>query len=391
MVLAGRYVVASRFSASVQQHDHQFGETPERDRHELLFGEVSVRGANGRHTWVAGAAAERDAYRPRDVPRFAYTFVTPGVFLQDDVNLASWLSVSGSARVDFHNNFGTFFSPRISALLRWEGWTSRMSVGQGFFAPTPLTEETEAAGLTRLSVPEPLRAERGRSASFDLTRGFGPVSVTTTLFASNVRNPVHVNRGDAYQILNLNEQTTNRGVELLGTWRKAPFAATASYTYVRSSEMELSGGRSDIPLTPRHSLGLVGVWEQEGKGRLGVECYYTGRQRLEYDPYREFSEPYVIFGMMGERKLHKYLRIFLNLENLTNVRQTRWNSLLRPSRGPDGRWTPGRPSTAASSTAGFVFGSDASQSGGLLRNALAQHARMRKPSSCEPVSNCSPS
>jgi iron complex outermembrane receptor protein len=339
MLVAGRYVVTSRFSASVQQHEHQFGELLERDRHELLFGEVSLRGTNGRHTWVAGVAAERDAYRPRDVARFAYTFVTPGVFLQDDLNLASWLSISASARVDVHDRFGTFFSPRLSALLRWQGWTSRISVGQGFFAPTPLTEETEAAGLVRLNIPVPLRAERGRSASFDLTRGFGPVSVTTTLFASNVRNPVHVNRGDAYQILNLKEQTRNRGVELLGTWRKAPFAATASYTYVRSSEMELSGGRSDIPLTPRHSLGLVAVWEHERNGRLGVECYYTGRQTLEYDPYREFSEPYVIFGVMGERRLNKSIRLFLNLENLTNVRQTRWNSLLRPTRGPDGRWT----------------------------------------------------
>jgi outer membrane receptor for ferrienterochelin and colicins len=188
MLLAGRYVVTSRFSSSLQQHEHQFGQVVERDRHELLFGEVSLRGANGRHTWVAGAAAERDAYRPRDVPRFAYTFVTPGVFLQDDINLASWLSVSGSARVDFHNRFGTFFSPRISALLRWEGWTSRMSVGQGFFAPTPLTEETEAAGLIRLSIAAPLRAERGRSASFDLTRGFGPMSVTTTFFIQGCRN-----------------------------------------------------------------------------------------------------------------------------------------------------------------------------------------------------------
>ncbi|NUN02412.1 MAG: hypothetical protein HUU41_14965 [Bryobacteraceae bacterium] len=33
------------------------------------------------------------------------------------------------------------------------------------------------------------------------------------------------------------------------------------------------------------------------------------------------------------------MRLFLNLENLTNVRQTRWNSLLRPNRAPDGRWT----------------------------------------------------
>jgi iron complex outermembrane receptor protein len=340
MLLANRYVVTSRFSASVQQHDHQFGELRERDRHQLLFGEVALRGSTGRHTWVVGAAAEHDAYRPRDVRRFAYTFVSPGVFLQDDISVAPWLSVSASARADFHNQFGTFFSPRLSALFRWEGWTSRLSAGQGFFAPTPLTEETEAAGLTRLAVPAPLRAERGRSASLDLTRALGPVSLTTTLFASNVRNPVGVNRGSAYQIVNLPEQTTNRGVELLGTWRKEPFAATASYTYVRSRELELaSGGRADIPLTPRHSLGLVGVWEQEGKSRLGIECYYTGRQRLEYDPYRDFSKPYVIFGIMGERRVNRHMRLFLNLENLTDVRQTRWNSLLRPNRGPDGRWT----------------------------------------------------
>src|SRR5262249_6330431 len=153
---------------------HQFGEVRERDRHELLFGEVSVRGATGRHTWVVGAAAEHDAYRPKDVPRFAYTYVTPGVFVQDDITLTPWLSVSGSARADFHNQYGTFFSPRLSALLRYAGWTSRVSAGQGFFAPAPLTEETEAAGLTRLQMPVPLRAERGRSASVDVTRGIGP-------------------------------------------------------------------------------------------------------------------------------------------------------------------------------------------------------------------------
>src|SRR5207302_5924437 len=42
----------------------------ERDRHEMLFGEITARGTLGRNTWVVGAAAERDAYRPKDVPRF---------------------------------------------------------------------------------------------------------------------------------------------------------------------------------------------------------------------------------------------------------------------------------------------------------------------------------
>ena len=92
-LLAGSYVVNGRFSVTEQRHRHQFGETIENDRHELVFGELSVKGSHGRHTWVAGTAAQRDGYRPLDVRRFAYVFVVPGVFVQDDVTLAPWLSV----------------------------------------------------------------------------------------------------------------------------------------------------------------------------------------------------------------------------------------------------------------------------------------------------------
>jgi hypothetical protein len=125
-----------------------------------------------------------------DTPQFAYTYVVPGIFAQDDITLAPWLSLSASARLDFHNRYGTFFSPRLSVLFRKGGWTSRISVGQGFFAPTPLTEEAEAAGLARLQLPAPLQTGRGRSASFDLTRRLGAVSLTGTLFVSNIDHPV---------------------------------------------------------------------------------------------------------------------------------------------------------------------------------------------------------
>jgi iron complex outermembrane receptor protein len=338
-LIKNRYVVTARFSETEQQHRHQFGEVIENDRHELLFGEISVKGSIRRNTWVAGAAAQRDAYRPHDVPRFAYTYVVPGVFVQDDVNIAHWLSVSASARADFHNQYGVFLGPRLSALLRWAGFTTRLSAGQGFFAPTPLTEETESAGLSRLSLPAQLAAERGRTASIDLTRSLGPFSITTTLFASDISHPIFVDRGDAYRIINLPAPTRNRGAELLATWRKAPFSATASYTYVRSSELDPAAGRTEVPLTPRHSFGLVGMWEKEGVARFGVECYYTGQQRLEYNPYRAFSSPYVIFGAMGERKVAAHVKLFLNLENLGNVRQSHWDPMLLPGRAVDGRWT----------------------------------------------------
>ncbi len=332
-----KYVLTARVAASSQNHRHQFGEITESDRHEMLFGEVSARGTYRQHTWVVGAAAEREAYVPRDVPRFRYVYVTPGLFVQDDIAIASWLSVSASARVDFHNRYGTFFSPRLAALFRWEGWTSRLSVGQGFFAPTPLTEETEAAGLSRLSIPVPLLAERGRSASLDLTRKIGPTSHTVTVFASNVRNPIDVLRQGVYELRNLSAPTDNVGFEVLSTLRKAPFSVTASYTYVQAREFEY-GQRVDVPLTPRHSAGITAMWEKENKGRIGLESYYTGNQRLEENPYRSESKAYVVFGALAERKVGRF-KLFINAENLSNIRQTRWNSLLRPDRGADGRWT----------------------------------------------------
>jgi outer membrane receptor for ferrienterochelin and colicins len=332
VVLQERYVVSARFAVSDQQHDHGFGEIRERDSHELRFGEATVRGASGRHTWVAGAAAERETYNARDVPRFSYSYVTPGIFAQDDVRVTPWLSLSGSVRADFQNRYGAFFSPRLAALLRWNGWTSRLSVGQGFSSPSPLTEETEAAGLTRLSVPVPLVAERGRTASFDLSRSIGPASATATIFASTVRHAIHVERTGLYELINSPEPATNVGMELLGTWRKAPFSATVNYTYVRSREFG-----DEAPLTPRQSFGIVGMWETE-KHRVGVECFYTGLQRLEDNPYRDFSKPYISTGFLAERKFGK-VRLFLNAENLANARQTRWDPLLRPNRGADGRWT----------------------------------------------------
>lgn len=338
-----RYVVTGRAAASWQQHDHRFGEVRERDRHGMVFGELSIRGTSwGRHTWVAGAAAERETYRPLDVPRFAYTYTTPGIFVQDDVTVTRWLSVSASARADFQNRYGTFFSPRVAALVHGGGWTSRLSAGAGFIAPTPLTEETEAAGLARLSIPVSLVAERGRSASFDLTRRIGAVTATATVFGSRVSHPVYVQRDTRYALVNLPGPARNAGVELLSTWRKSPFSATASYVYVRSSEPgeAAGGGRVDTPLTPRQSFGVVGMWEaKSGVWRLGVECYYTGRQRLKENPYRGESAAYVVAGFLGERRIRKAWWLFLNAENLGGARQTGWNPLLRPSRGVDGRWT----------------------------------------------------
>jgi outer membrane receptor for ferrienterochelin and colicins len=336
-LLSNAYVVTARASGAWQNHDHTFGDVRERDTHDTAFGEVSVRRHVGRQTWVVGGAVERDAFNAQDLPQFSYTFTTPGLFLQDDVDVTQWLSVSASGRLDHHSEYGTFFSPRLSALFRSGRWTSRVSAGTGFFPSTPLTEETEAAGLSRLTVARPLVAETGQSGSVDVTRTDGPLSYTATLFASRVSNPVRVERTTEYLLANEPQPTTNVGMELLATWRRAPFTVTANYAFVRAREFEKTAF-ADVPLTPKHAAGVVGMWEREGVGRVGLEWYYTGRQRLEANSFRNESEPYVLFGLLVEKVIGP-VRLFVNGENLGNVQQTQWNPLIRPVRGVDGRWT----------------------------------------------------
>jgi iron complex outermembrane receptor protein len=340
----GSSIFAVRGSATAQSHRHAFGTLRERDRHETYFAEAALTTARGGQTGVVGVALQRESYRSTDVPRFDYAYTVPAAFAQYDVEPARWIALSTSARVDAHSEYGTFFNPRLSALVRAAGgWTARLSVGTGAFAPTPFTEETEVTGLTPLRAFTGLRAERARSMSVDLGGAVGPFEVNGTGFASRVVNALVVRAAQGttgeLEVANVTRPTRTAGADALMRYRLGDITTTASYTYVRSTEEAPDGGgRREVPLTPRHAAGLVSVWEQEGKGRVGVEVYYTGRQALGENPYRNASRPYVIFGAIAERRVGP-ARLFINLENLGDVRMTKYQPLVRPTRGEGGRWT----------------------------------------------------
>ena len=144
---------------------------------------------------------------------------------------------------------------------------------------------------------------------------------------------------DRVRLVNQDGVTRTRGVEALLRWRRAPYVVTASYLYLDATEpADSAPGRRTVPLTPQHSAGLVAMWEQHDRGRVGLELYYTGEQSLEDNPFRSESKPYLHIGLLGEIVLGRW-RLFLNLENLLDVLQTREDPLVRPIRAPDGRWT----------------------------------------------------
>jgi len=330
-------VLTLRSSGLGQWHHHDHGARSERDFHHTWFGEGAMTGQSGRHTWVLGAAVQRDRYSARTLPAFNYNHVVPGVFGQDDFSVTSWLAVSASARGDFHNEFGSFFSPRVSALLRsTTGWTARLSTGTGFVAPTPFIEETEAAGLTLLGPLGRLEPERGRSVSFDLGWKRNALELNATLFRSHITDALVLRGND---IVNAGGPVRTQGSELIARYHVEGMDLIATHMFVWATEPNPDeAGRREVPLNPRHTAGVDWLWSIKERVRLGLEFFYTGRQQLEESPFRPQSEPYLLWGAVAEWRVGG-ARLFVNVENLSNVRQTSYDPLVRPSTGPLGVWT----------------------------------------------------
>lgn len=354
-----------RASAMTQEHKHRFGPVREDDRHQTLFGEASVAGGSEEMPWLAGLAFQRDTYRSETFPAFDYSFNVPGIFAQVERHVRDDLTLAGSARLDAHDEYGTQFSPRLSLLYRPGFWRVRASLGQGFYAPTPFVEEIEEAGLSRLEPLGDLRAETAQTASADIGYAKGPLEASVNLFASNIDDATRLQTiaPDRVRLINVDGQTRIRGSEFLLRYRRDQFTVTGSYLFVDATEPgEMGVGRRTVPLTPRHTGGVIGMWEDHDRGRVGVEAYYTERQQLEDNPYRSTSRPYLHLGILAEAVIGK-ARVFVNAENLLNVRQTRYDSLLLPQRAPNGSWT----TDVWAPTDGFVI------NGGLRLRFGADH------------------
>ena len=334
-------VAQFRTSGVTQSHRHRFGSLIEKDEHQTLLAEASLSADALGSSWVGGIAYQTEDYASDAFPVFDYRFETPALFVQFERDLRTDLVFAGSARWDDHSTYGGQFSPRLSVLYKPGPWTVRASWGRGFYPPTPFVEATEASGLSRLEPLSGLREETAETASLDFGFAAGPWELGLTLFASDIEGALRLQTTvpDRVRLVNVDGLTRTRGVEALTRWKQGPWVVTGSYLYVDASEPDdLGVTRQAVPLTPRHSAGFVAMWEEHDRGRIGFEAYYTGEQPLEDNPYRTESDSYVELGLLGEIVLGQY-RLFLNLENFLDVRQTREDPLTRPQRAPDGSWT----------------------------------------------------
>lgn len=336
-----------RGSAMNQEHEHEFGTIQEDDSHESTLIESSLSGYSDKTAWLVGLALQSEKFESDTFPEFNYSYEVPGLFSQLDYEASENISMSISARTDWHSEYGTQVSPRISLLYSPDNWTIRGAYGQGFFAPSPFIEDIDEAGLSRLEPLENLDEERASTASLDLSYVLGSVETSLTLFASDIDNvtelevinSVDVTSSKQVRIVNAVGESEIRGAELLLRYRWRDIKFTGSYLYTDATKENDSGfDRIPLALTPQHSAGLVVMWEEHGSHMVGFEAYYTGTQQLENNPYREQSDAYWHLGLLGQITVGQ-VSFFVNAENLLNVRQTKEDSLVLPEQAPSGRWT----------------------------------------------------
>jgi len=338
---AGTTLLSLRGSFVRNDATRVFGGVREKGDRQTWFGEGSATGSRGRHTWVAGAAFQQDGYHSNELPRFNFSFSSPAAFVQDEFRVGPRLTLAASLRADAHSEYGTLVSPRASLLARpSDEWVLRASLGGGSYAPTPFNEETEETGLSRLEALSGLRAESATGGVVDATFHRGRLEVAGTVFGSRVKRAVQlrVTGPTAVAFSNAPEPTRTRGTELIVRYRHEGFLAMFTHAWTQSTEIDPDTRlRRDVPLTPRHYGSLNFIWEKEGVGGIGLEAYGSGRQSLEGDPSMSTSDPYVVIGALARRRFGSVL-LYVNSENLLDVRQTREERVVLPTRRPDGRW-----------------------------------------------------
>ena len=283
--------------------------------------------------WIAGANFLTDdlVEEPGIEEVRDYHFKTFGLFLQNAWNISQKFTLESGLRGDFVNEYGFELLPRLSMMYKISPkWTSRLGGGLGYKTPTVFTEEAERIQFVDL-LPineDNTRNERSIGGNWDINfqTSIGPVSMTINhmLFLTRLSHPLVLTDagGGKLEFRNEDGHLDTKGMETNLKLLYGDFKLFLGYTYTDANS-HFNEQDSWLPLTARHRLNNVLMYEKDEKWKLGLEAYHFSRQKLNDGA---FGRSYWIMGFMAERLWEKF-SVFINFENFTNTRQTRFDSI----------------------------------------------------------------
>lgn len=297
------------------------------------FSEATVVVGDEDLEWIAGASLVTERFQEEQrgfpVPR-DYSQTVAGGFVQNTWKAGDLLSIETGFRVDHANGYGAFVLPRVSALFRsGPGFTTRIGGGLGYKLPTIFTEDAEVVQFRNILPIGGASAERSFGVNLDLNyRGFLSEELTFSInqlfFYTRLNKPLLLNSiaGKGLAFVNAAGHLDTRGLETNIKFAYDDLKLYLGYT-LTDAKRHSNGSLTDIPLTPRHRLNAVLMYEVHDSWRAGLEAYYFSRQSLTDGTT---GRSYWICGFMVE-KIWERISLYINFENFLDTRQTRYGSI----------------------------------------------------------------
>jgi len=298
------------------------------------FTEINYVNSRAQSEWIGGVNLWTDAFSEEgamEVPRRDYSQATLGAFMQNTSVISEKVSAEVGLRGDYVVDYGFVVLPRISVLYKANtSFSTRIGGGFGYKAPTIFTEESERIqyhNVLRIS-PDNSVLEKSYGANWDLNyrTEFGPVgfSINHLFFYTYLNDPLELSLRDngIYEFVNLTGFTDSKGTETNVKLELGDFKLFIGYTFT-DTRLHHNGSSVQNPLTAKHRLNNVLMYELEEKWKVGLEAYYFSRQRLTDNTY---GKAYWINGLMVERIWDRF-SLFLNFENFLDTRQTAFDTI----------------------------------------------------------------
>ncbi|MFK7863805.1 MAG: TonB-dependent receptor plug domain-containing protein [Pseudohongiellaceae bacterium] len=290
--------------------------------------------------WIAGVnmwTEDFDQSIQVETLELDFSRYTVGGFVQATHSLGDRLILESGLRLDQSSEYGNFLLPRLSLLFTPTAETSvRIGGGMGYKEPTPFTEAAEARqfrGVLPLDENN-LDAERSVGVNVDINRSFQlsetlSFNLNWLLFYTRVDDPLSLveSMPSQFEYAQIDDYLDTTGTELNAVWRWNHMKFFLGYTF---ADVSVHRGRTETqaPLIPEERVNAVLVYEREDDLRVGLEAYYFSSQKLTNG---RRGRDYWIFGLMMEKIFNPSVSLFLNFENFTDTRQTRFDPIFSGS------------------------------------------------------------
>lgn len=301
------------------------------------FTEVSYLIPRERTEWVFGTDAITNHFQQlhnpiHDLSTKNYTL---GIFGQNSYNISKLFIAETGLRLDYAGGNHFFALPRVSLLTKISPqWTSRIGGGLGYKTPTLFSEEAEErAFMDILPLEKNLDPERsyGVSADVDYKTRIGEdwsFAANQMFFYTIIDKPIVLHQlTGLYEFVNANGSLHSKGFETNIKVRYDDFSCFLGYTFTEARR-KFDGITTENPLTPAHRINANLMYEWNERLILAYEIFYIGRQTLwDGTPTRD----YWMMGASAQYKIGKFT-FFVNFENFTDTRQSRWGALWNGNR-----------------------------------------------------------